>query len=124
MGPEKGQTYLHYHTINMGRKGKAQKHTAKEINGKHKAAKEARGAAGGGGKGAQQRKNAGGKIAVKCEICLSMQPNFKSMTAHFESKHAKADWKTLGPQYEAKFNAGRSAVKKEQFDAKKKRCWK
>ena len=105
----------------MGRKGKAQKHTAKEINGKHKAAKEARGAAGGGGKGAQQRKNAGGKIAVKCEICLSMQPNFKSMTAHFESKHPKADWKTLGPQYEAKFNAGRSAVKKEQFESKQKK---
>ena len=53
----------------MGRKGKAQKHTAKEIAGKHKAAKEARGAAGGGGKGAKARKNAGGKVAVKCEIC-------------------------------------------------------
>ena len=104
----------------MGRKGKAQKHTAKEIAGKHKKAKEARGAAGGGGKAAKQRKERGARIAVKCDICLSMQPNFKSMIAHFESKHAKADWKTLGPQYEAKFNAGRSAVKKEQFDAKKK----
>ena len=28
----------------MGRKGKAQKHTAKELNAKHKAAKEAKGA--------------------------------------------------------------------------------
>ena len=62
----------------MGRKGKAQKHTAKEIAGKHKAAKEARGAAGGGGKGAKARKNAGGKVAVKvsliffsCRLCLS-----------------------------------------------------
>eukprot|EP00944_MAST-04C_sp_MAST-4C-sp1_P001096 g1096.t1 len=105
----------------MGRKGKAQKHTAKEIAGKHKAAKEARGAAGGGGKGAKARKNAGGKVAVKCEICLSMQPNFKSMTLHFENKHPKADWKTLGPQYEAKFNSGRDAVKKQQFDSKQKK---
>ena len=73
----------------MGRKGKAQKHTAAEIAKKHKAAKEARGAAGGGGSMAAARKTAGDKVSVLCEICKVKQPNFKSMTAHFESKHPK-----------------------------------
>ena len=45
----------------MGRKGKTQKHTAKEIAAKHKAAKESKGAAGGGGAGAQARKDAQAK---------------------------------------------------------------
>ena len=75
----------------MGRKGKAQKHTAAEIAKKHKAAKEAKGAAGGGGGMAAARKKAGDKVSVLCKICKVKQPNFKSMTAHFESKHPK-EW--------------------------------
>jgi len=53
----------------VGRKGKTQKHTAKEIAAKHKAAKERNGAAGGGGSGAAARKAAKLKINILCEIC-------------------------------------------------------
>ena len=38
------------------KQGKTQKHTAAEIKAKHKAAKEAKGAAGGGNSGAEKRK--------------------------------------------------------------------
>ena len=106
----------------MGRKGKSQKHTAKEIAGKHKAAKEKNGAAGGGGKAAKARKTAGAKAAVKCKICLSQQPNLKSMEAHFDSKHSKLDWKNVEcPKYESEFGATKSALKKEAFDSKQKK---
>ena len=46
-----GLLYFYNYNIIMGRKGKTQKHTAAEINAKHKAAKEAKGAAGGGNSG-------------------------------------------------------------------------
>ena len=105
----------------MGRKGKTQKHTAKEIANKHKAAKEKNGAAGGGGKMAAARKNAGAKAAVKCKICLSQQPNLKSMEAHFASKHSKLDWCQECPKYEAEFGATKSALKKQAFDSKQKK---
>lgn len=84
----------------MGRKGKTQKHTAAELAGKANAARYAAGAAGGGGKLAAVRKAAGQKAAVACKICMTEQPNFKSMTMHFENKHPKSDWKVLGPEYE------------------------
>eukprot|EP00948_MAST-09A_sp_MAST-9A-sp1_P002788 g2788.t1 len=96
----------------MGRKGKAQKHTAKEIAAKHKAAKEAKGAAGGGGKMASERKNRGDKVAIPCAICKVMQPNFKSMTAHYESKHAKEWSAEVQKAYEEQF-----AKKKEEHKA-------
>ena len=92
----------------MGRKGKAQKHTAKEINGKHKAAREAAGAAGGGGSGAAARKNAGAAVSVVCDVCKVAQPNLKSMTLHFENKHAKLCFDVA--KWEAAFNAKRAGA--------------
>ena len=53
----------------MGRKGKTQKHTAKEIAAKHKAAKERAGAAGGGGSGLAARMAAKAKANILCPIC-------------------------------------------------------
>ena len=73
----------------MGRKGKTQKHTAAETAAKHKAAKEARGAAGGGSKGAKERNEQKGKSLVLCKICMTPQPNIISMEKHYENKHSK-----------------------------------
>jgi hypothetical protein len=95
----------------MGRKGKTQTHTAKELAGKAAAAKHAAGGAGGGGGAAEKRKAAGTKVAVFCEICKSIQPNMKSMEAHYDSKHAKEPWATIGPKYDAQFNANRQGLK-------------
>jgi hypothetical protein len=85
----------------MGRKGKSQKHTAKELNAKHKAAKEKAGAAGGGGKGAAARKNASAKILMVCKLCKTNQPSVKSMKIHFDAKHPKENWDEHCPIYEA-----------------------
>jgi len=76
----------------MGRKGKTQKHTAKEIAGKHKAAKERAGAAGHGAKGLATRQEKMGKIKVKCSVCLTEQPHLAGMRNHYESKHPKETW--------------------------------
>ena len=95
----------------MGRKGKSQKHTAKEIAQKHKAAKERRGAAGGGGSGAAARKARGASVSVLCEICKVQQPNFKSMTCHFENKHPKIPFPAA--EYEKKFDTIRGGHKKD-----------
>jgi len=73
----------------MGRKGKSQKHTAKEIAGKHKAAKEKAGAAGHGGKGLQARKEAQSRIKLHCKICKQEAAHMKAMEMHYESKHPK-----------------------------------
>merc|ERR1712072_1108118 len=94
----------------MGRKGKTQKHTAAETAAKHKAAKEAQGAAGGGGAGTAARKNAGAKASVACIICMTQQPNMKSMEAHFDSKHSKLKWSEEGPKYQAMFDQVKGAV--------------
>ena len=51
----------------MGRKGKTQKHTAKEIAAKTKAAKERNGAAGGGGGGKAAREAVMKNQNVTCE---------------------------------------------------------
>ena len=92
---------------NMGRKGKTQKHTAKEIAAKHKAAKERNGAAGGGGKLANARKSAGSKSSVLCHVCKVIQPNMKSMTLHFENKHSKLPFPK--EDYDAQFLALKTA---------------
>ena len=76
----------------MGRKGKTQKHTAKEINSKHKAAKAAAGGAGHGGAGLKARQEAAAKIQVKCSICLAIQPHLAGMRNHYEGKHSQAVW--------------------------------
>ena len=87
----------------MGRKGKTQKHSAAEINAKHKAAKEAKGAAGGGNSGAERRKNVGNRISVKCQICMSLQPNMISMESHFDSKHSKINFNEEREKYRQLF---------------------
>jgi len=92
----------------MGRKGKAQKHTAKEIAGKHAAAKAKAGGAGGGGDAAKERQSKGAKVAVKCKICLGQQPNLKSMEAHYDGKHSKINWKEFEATYETEFNVLRA----------------
>jgi len=83
----------------MGRKGKTQKHTAKEIASKAKAARERNGAAGGGGSGAAARKASTMKTMLTCSICRTAQPSVKSMAIHYDSKHPKENWKEAETQY-------------------------
>merc|ERR1712146_198971 len=84
-----------------GRKGKTQKHTAKEIAAKHAAAANAKGAAGGGGAGAAKRAEAKGKGSIKCKIRMAEQPNIISMEKHYDSKHSKIKWDAaLKAEYE------------------------
>lgn len=73
----------------MGRKGKVQIHTAKEIKGKVQAAKERNGAAGGGGEGAKNRVEARAKASVPCEVCTQILPSLNTAKIHFEAKHPK-----------------------------------
>ena len=79
----------------MGRKGKTQTHTAKELAAKHASAKAAAGGVGGGAALAAKRKAAGEKVAVLCEICKAVQPNIQSMERHYDSKHAKENWRDV-----------------------------
>ncbi|OQR81271.1 hypothetical protein THRCLA_23407, partial [Thraustotheca clavata] len=74
----------------MGGKAKAQKHTAKEINMKHKAAKERAGAAGGGASGLVNRKCQ--KVGVKCDVCLNEFMSFPDMKIHYDSRHPKENF--------------------------------
>lgn len=97
----------------MGRKGKTQKHTAREIAGKVKAAKERNGAAGHGSVGQAAREAARFKSSVPCEICKAIQPSMKTMAIHYESKHAKDPFPT--ERYDELFG-----TKKEQSKAKPK----
>ena len=91
----------------MGRKGKTQKHTAKELAAKAKAAKERNGAAGGGKSMQAARLNKMKAGNVVCEVCKAAQPNFKSMTAHWESKHSKMCFPA--DDYKAKYDAIKAA---------------
>ncbi len=93
----------------MGRKGIKNKHTAKELAAKDKAAWAKSGNAGGGGSAAAQRAARGDKAAVQCEVCKAIQPNIMSMTAHFENKHSKLEYDKAA--YEAKFDASRAAAR-------------
>mmetsp|Transcript_57002 Transcript_57002/g.122368 ORF Transcript_57002/g.122368 Transcript_57002/m.122368 type:complete len:102 (+) Transcript_57002:61-366(+) len=71
----------------MGRKGKTQNHTAKELAGKQFAATVNRG---GGTAGIQDRKGgAAGHAKYQCPVCKQAAPDPKSAQAHFESKHPK-----------------------------------
>ncbi|GBG29451.1 Zinc finger protein 706 [Hondaea fermentalgiana] len=76
----------------MGRKGKVQKHTAKEIANKHKQAKERAGAAGHGKDGQKGREASMMKVKVQCKICLTAQPHLAAMRNHYENKHPKEPW--------------------------------
>jgi len=96
----------------MPRKGKTQKHTAAEIAAKIKASKEANGAAGGGGKMAQMRKNAGNKASISCDVCKGLQPSMASMKQHYESKHPKVNWTPeMEADYKERQQAARGKVK-------------
>ena len=96
----------------MGRKGKTQKHTAKEIAAKTKAAKERNGAAGGGSSALADRMNKMKLGNVTCEICKAAQPNIKSMTAHWESKHSKMCFPVA--EYTAQYDAIKAAKRQSQ----------
>jgi hypothetical protein len=90
----------------MGGKAKTQKHTAKEINMKHKAAKERAGGAGGGAAGLAHRSMQ--KVGVKCgtshgyfgatqaelcvDICLTEFMSLVDMRNHFNSRHPKENF--------------------------------
>ncbi len=79
----------------MGGKAKPTKHTAKEIAGKHHAAKMKAGGCGGGLDGRVKRtapKEGKKDIFIKCEKCFVMQPSMKSLMIHYENKHPKEDW--------------------------------
>jgi len=90
----------------MGRKGIKNKHTAKELEMKRKAAWRAQGHAGGGASGAQDRQQKKRATAVQCEVCKVAQPNIFSMTAHFENRHPKMPFPK--EEYEEKFNSIRT----------------
>jgi len=100
--------------VRMGRKGKTQKHTAKEIAAKHKAAKERQGAAGGGGAGAKARLQATLKAQIYCKICKASQPSVKSMGIHYDSKHPKENWAECKVIYEAEMPEKVSKKKKKK----------
>ena len=88
----------------MGGKAKPTKHTAKEIAGKHHAAKMKAGGCGGGLDGRAKRtapKEGKKDIFIKCEKCFVMQPSMKSMMIHYENKHPKEDWATAEKLYTA-----------------------
>jgi len=111
----------------MGRKGKTQKHTAKEIASKVQASKNSNGAAGHGSVGLAARKDNMMKIQVKCEICLAIQPHMSGMKNHYESKHAKVEWKD--DLYASQFEATKKTIKKSHTifakdDAPKKKATK
>ena len=100
------------------RKGKTQKHSAKEIAGKHKAAKERAGAAGGGGAGAAARVTAQQKALGVCKVCKTNQPSIKSMQIHFEAKHPKLSWEDAKAEYEDMFAEIKSEMKGDGAVAK------
>lgn len=86
----------------MGGKAKPTKHTAKEIAGKHHAAKMKAGGCGGGIDGRLKRtapKEGKKDIFIKCEKCFVMQPSMKSMKIHYENKHPKEDWNSVEKFY-------------------------
>ena len=93
----------------MGRKGKAQKHTAAEIAAKH-AAKHNTSA--GGGDAVEKRKNVGNKISAKSEICMSIHPNIISMEAHYDSKHRKIKFQDVRESYEKLFSETKANIVK------------
>ena len=100
----------------MGGKAKPTKHTAKEIAGKHHAAKMKAGGCGGGMDGRLKRtapKEGKKDIFIKCEKCFVMQPSMKSLAIHYESKHPKEDWSVA-----EKFYLGQQ--KEEEMEEEKK----
>jgi hypothetical protein len=85
----------------MGRKGKAQNHTAKELNAKAAAAKHAAGGAAGGAAGAALRLEKAGKSQIPCKICKVTQPTPTCMKTHYEAKHPKINYAEEEAFYQA-----------------------
>jgi len=109
----------------MGRKGKAQKHTAAEIAGKHAAAKAKNGGVGGGKSAQASRAAAGAKVAIVCPTCFVQQPNAKSMKLHCENRHPKIpyDEEKWNEEFKAKRGAHAEAAKpKQKAKAPKKKA--
>jgi hypothetical protein len=103
----------------MGGKAKPTKHTAKEIAGKHHAAKMKAGGCGGGIDGRVKRtapKEGKKDIFIKCEKCFVMQPSFKSLKIHFENKHPKDDWDAVEKLYLAQQKDDNVDEEKKDFD--------
>lgn len=103
----------------MGGKAKPTKHTAKEIAGKHHAAKMKAGGCGGGLDGRMKRiapKEGKRDIFIKCEKCFVMQPSLKSMMIHYENKHPKEDWNAVEKIYQAQNKDDTEEEKKEYND--------
>lgn len=99
----------------MSGKAKPTKHTAKEIAGKHHAAKMRAGGTGGGLDGKAKRiapKEGKKDIFIKCVKCFTMQPSMKSMSIHYENKHPKEDWAAAEKMY--------AAENKEETDSSEK----
>jgi hypothetical protein len=94
----------------MGRKGKAQNHTAKEINAKIAAAKHAAGGAGGGSVAAANRLAATQKTQIPCKICLITQPTPTCMKTHYEAKHIKVNYAEDEAFYEAQHAANKRMI--------------
>lgn len=71
----------------MGGKAKPTKHTAKELA---KKAADALTNKGGGSSGKADRAGgAAGHAKFQCYVCMQNAPDLKSLTQHFENKHAK-----------------------------------
>ncbi len=103
----------------MGGKAKPTKHTAKEIAGKHHAAKMKAGGCGGGMDGRLKRtapKEGKRDIFIKCEKCFVMQPSLKSMMIHYESKHPKEDWSAVEKMYTAQSKDEEAEEEKKEYN--------
>lgn len=94
----------------MGRKGKAQNHTAKEINAKIAAAKHAAGGAGGGASAAANRLIATQKTQIPCKVCLITQPTPTCMKMHYEAKHEKVNYADEEAFYEAQHAENKAQI--------------
>lgn len=67
-----------HRAVTMGRKGKKNKHTAKELQRKIDAHKDK----GGGSKGLARRRQ--GHASVMCKMCRKNVPSMKSLQEHFD----------------------------------------
>mmetsp|Transcript_21949 Transcript_21949/g.43599 ORF Transcript_21949/g.43599 Transcript_21949/m.43599 type:complete len:94 (+) Transcript_21949:30-311(+) len=88
----------------MPGKAKFQKHSAASLEKKAKDAKNKAGAAGGGGKLANARKNHAAKVSVNCTICKTQIFNMTKLIEHYDAKHAKIKFEgDIKAGYEAQF---------------------
>ena len=105
----------------MGGKAKPTKHTRKEIDRKHAAAKARAGGAGGGKSGKSTRINKTKKVKLVCRRpgCFVSIPDIKTMSIHYDSKHAKVNWAEEKPYYEDMINKAKAEIGQEKYSAGK-----